>query len=191
MTKDELKELLDSGETYEAIGRMCGVTGAAIKKRAIGFGISIKRNVYNGHNHVKYRLHCHHCQEEIVKNKKPSRKYCSSQCQADHRYAQYCEEIEKTGKVAVKGYNQVTPTSKKYLIEKRGHVCSVCDHSQWNEKDIPLEVDHIDGDSENNKLENIRLICPNCHAQTDTYKSRNMGNGRHNRRQRYADGKSY
>lgn len=56
---------------------------------------------------------------------------------------------------------------------------------------IPLEVEHKDGNSENNSLINLCLLCPNCHAQTPTYKSKNKGNGRHSRRQRYKDGKSY
>lgn len=52
-------------------------------------------------------------------------------------------------------------------------------------------MDHIDGNSENNDLDNLRLICCNCDAQTSTYKAKNIGKGRHYRRQRYAEGKSY
>ena len=41
----------------------------------------------------------------------------------------------------------------------------------------PLELDHTDGNPLNNQLDNLRLICPNCHAQTETYKGKNMGSG--------------
>ena len=61
----------------------------------------------------------------------------------------------------------------------------------WLDKPLTFIVDHVDGDSENNSRENLRLLCPNCDSQLATYKSRNRGNGRHNRRKRYADGKSY
>ena len=54
------------------------------------------------------------------------------------------------------------------------HKCSVCQLSEWNGKPIPLEIDHIDGCHSNNSYENLRAICPNCHAQTDTYKGKNM-----------------
>jgi 5-methylcytosine-specific restriction endonuclease McrA len=54
-----------------------------------------------------------------------------------------------------------------------------------------LQLEHKDGNSENNKPENLCLLCPNCHSQTPTYGAKNKGNGRHYRRIRYAQGKSY
>ena len=58
-------------------------------------------------------------------------------------------------------------------------------------KSIVLELEHIDGNSDNNTEENLTILCPNCHSQTLTYKNRNKGNGRHNRRMRYHEGKSF
>ena len=61
---------------------------------------------------------------------------------------------------------------KKHLILKRGHECEVCRGLTWLDKQIPLEVHHIDGDRTNNSLENLQLVCPNCHAFTDNYRNR-------------------
>lgn len=74
---------------------------------------------------------------------------------------------------------------KRLLIEECGNVCNVCNQTEWMGEPIPLELDHIDGDSDNNQRDNLRLICPNCHAQTKTYKGRNKGSGRIWRRDRY------
>jgi hypothetical protein len=56
---------------------------------------------------------------------------------------------------------------------------------------LAFVLDHLDGDATNNARDNVRLVCPNCDSQLPTFKSRNRGNGRAWRRQRYADGKSY
>ena len=81
---------------------------------------------------------------------------------------------------------------RSYLFAEQGGTCALCGiPDSWNGQPLAFVVDHIDGDSENNKRENLRLVCPNCDSQLPTYKSRNRGNGRHSRRARYAAGKSY
>lgn len=57
----------------------------------------------------------------------------------------------------------------------REHRCATCSGIEWLGGPIPLEIDHIDGDRENNTLANIRLLCPNCHALTPTYRGRYIG----------------
>ena len=55
--------------------------------------------------------------------------------------------------------------------------CYKCNNTLWNDQDIPLELEHIDGHHENNSLDNLTLLCPNCHAQTDTYRGKNKRKG--------------
>lgn len=64
-------------------------------------------------------------------------------------------------------------TRRIHLIREFGHKCWICGLSEWCEKPIPLELDHVSGDTNDNRKENLRVICPNCHAQTPTYKAKN------------------
>jgi hypothetical protein len=70
-----------------------------------------------------------------------------------------------------------TAVVRKRLISsgRRPHRCEQCGGTVWRGRPIPLELDHIDGDRDNNELTNLRLLCPNCHAQTPTYRGRNIG----------------
>lgn len=61
---------------------------------------------------------------------------------------------------------------KKHLIYNLGHKCQNCNKSKWLNDKIPLELEHIDGNSINNNLDNLKLLCPNCHALTATYRRR-------------------
>jgi len=64
-------------------------------------------------------------------------------------------------------------TIKPHLIKKKGHQCERCSREEWEDEQIPLEVDHIDGDKTNNEYDNLMLLCPNCHALTPTWRGRN------------------
>lgn len=55
------------------------------------------------------------------------------------------------------------------------HRCEICGGTEWMGKLIPIELDHIDGNHHNNALSNLRIICPNCHSQTDTNSGKNVG----------------
>jgi len=126
---------------------------------------------------------CENCKLDIIrKDGRSQAKFCSPRCQADFRMT---DRIENN-KASVK-------TLKLFLKKQYGEKCMKCGWSEINpiSGKVPIELEHIDGNSENNKLENLTLLCPNCYSLTPTYKGLNRGKGRHKRRERYKEGKSY
>jgi HNH endonuclease len=81
------------------------------------------------------------------------------------------------GEFLVTGRLVKTDRLKRRLILDglKRSICERCLRGTWNSRGIPLELDHINGRRDDNRLENLRLLCPNCHAQTPTYRGRNIG----------------
>lgn len=72
---------------------------------------------------------------------------------------------------------------RDYILKKQEYKCAICNiENKWNGKDLHFILDHIDGNAANNFEYNLRLICPNCDSQLDTYKSRNKNSARAFRR---------
>ena len=116
---------------------------------------------------------CVLCDNELT-NK--SSIYCSLNCSAKHRRILFFENY-KLHQDMVK---YVSSNVRSVLIESANKQCSICGWGERNQysNTIPLVIDHIDGHPENNRLSNLRVICPNCDALTPTYKGLNKGNGR-------------
>lgn len=55
----------------------------------------------------------------------------------------------------------------------KSHKCEHCNRTKWLKQKIPLQLHHVDGDKENNRINNLLLLCPNCHAVTDNYRGKN------------------
>jgi predicted RNA-binding Zn-ribbon protein involved in translation (DUF1610 family) len=71
-------------------------------------------------------------------------------------------------------YYQTLKLKKRIIREKiLEYKCDSCGISEWEDKPITLQLDHINGDSSDHTKSNLRLLCPNCHSQTDTWCGRN------------------
>lgn len=108
-------------------------------------------------------------------------KFCSNQCQKDFEWS-----IKKSELIISGVDNSINHKSaKRYLIELHNGCCQICNLSEWQGQPMPLVLDHISGNPYDNTLQNLRVICHNCNAQTPTFAGRNKGNGRFERAKRY------
>lgn len=173
------KMIIEEKKSYKEIGKLYDVSCQAVRKAAKRLGIPIepRRKINPSEVEYKSKLHkprtCINCGKEFFSRN--VQKYCSNKCQQEYqvkeKYRKYLENQEKfVGKEI--SYLWL----KKIIIVEQNHKCDICGHEDnWNGKELHFVLDHIDGDATNNKRENLRLICPNCDSQLDTYKSRNIG----------------
>ena len=108
-------------------------------------------------------------------------KYCDNKCQKDFEYQQYILDWKQGVKDGRSGKMQTSAHVKRYILDKQNSKCAGCGLDSWLGELLTLELDHINGNSEDNTEKNLRCLCPNCHSQTPTYKAKNIGNGRKHR----------
>lgn len=107
-------------------------------------------------------------------------KYCSQTCVAKVKRDEKIKLWLEGQHTGMRGKTSTAHWIKQYLINLNGEKCMRC---EWSERNtftgkIPIELSHIDGDFTNNKIENLELICPNCHSLTESYKGANKKQGR-------------
>ena len=119
---------------------------------------------------------CKVCDKQVKKSHHHTNQYCSIKCQSILRRKTRIDEWLKDG---YKWHGRNVPAWIKdqdgYLKNRDGYKCSECGvKGTYNNKPLVLECDHIDGVPTNHKPSNLRLLCPNCHSQTATFKGANV-----------------
>ena len=146
-TRQEIEQFTKESRSYAQLAEKCGYSGQA------GSSISIIKEMIDSLN-----LNVNHFKGQGWGK---GMSYNNSQ------YMSFEEYIHSPSA-------QTNKIRKKLLREGlKEHKCECCNNSSWNGVQIPLEVHHKDGNKKNNNLENLQLLCPNCHALTDTYRGRN------------------
>ena len=180
------KYVFEDNLSYEEIGRMYNCSGANIKKVMTRRGIELPVRSKNAgkepaNKGTAKKYYCLNCGKELINTKNTKHKYCSNTCQQEYEYKLWIEKYKQDNSIAKSTkWGQIPKQLRKYIFEKFENKCCLCGWSEINPytNTLPLEIDHIDGNSENNSEENLRLICPNCHSLTATYRGANRGNGR-------------
>lgn len=81
---------------------------------------------------------------------------------------------KKTNQKYLNGEKLHVQTLRKIMLKNAEYKCEICNLSDWLDGPITLELHHIDGNNKNNKTDNLQIVCPNCHSQTDNFRAKNI-----------------
>ena len=115
-------------------------------------------------------------------------KYCSRECYLIGDSAKWRAQIQVwldgDPSLVTSKNGELKVTARNFLKKEAQNKCSICGWGVPHPVDgiVPLNIDHIDGDPTNHHIENLTVLCPNCHSLTPTYGAKNRGNGRKNRK---------
>jgi hypothetical protein len=129
---------------------------------------------------------CQHCNTEFTfRGYSDTHKFCSLQCSYSSQSAKKdaLREQRYQNWLAGNDLGIKNPRAliREFLIKRDGYKCRCCGIDKWNDKEITLWTDHIDGDATNNSPNNFQLVCPNCDSQSETFGAKNYGKGRKSR----------
>ena len=173
-----------SEDVKNRANKYCSRECAHVTSTIARYGTYNKTKKVNG-KRVLEEKPCIHCSNMFIPST-PKVIYCSLSCQANkNRQAKIDAWFKDPSTGTVKGRG-ISRTIRQYLLEQAGFKCSMPDCG-WGKVNpvtgnVPLEIEHIDGDCTNNRPDNLIVMCPNCHSLTPTYRALNKGNSTRNRK---------
>lgn len=191
LTDDDIVRIYNSSYSITDFSNKLGYRSSLHKRgknvnnrlNRLGIDLSIfpiKRN--NSPKNCSYKTHCTICGKEIYKNKYGYCQHCYNEMNKNNKIRKWLE----TGDTGCFLGSNIRNCIRNYIYESQNYKCAICHNPNiWNGKEIKFVLDHIDGNAANNIRDNLRLICPNCDSQLDTFKSKNKNSARSFRRKYY------
>ncbi len=120
--------------------------------------------------------YCLKCNKKLYSDNKTG--YCQK-CLIQVRQEEKIKHWLETGDTGMTVNTTIRGVIREYILKQQDYKCAICGlENNWNNKTLNFVLDHIDGDASNSCRENLRLICPNCDSQLDTFKSKNKKSAR-------------
>ena len=169
------RAIIDEKKSYDEIGKEYNCSGSNIRKIAVRLGIELpqRRKINPKETFHRKKYICENCGKEFEKRDGCSNKFCCNDCRSEKKhsvaYKNFLEHPEKYARANYSAHN-----FKDDILKEQDCKCAICGMGPfWNGRKLVFVLDHIDGHASHNFRENLRLICPNCDSQLDTYKRKN------------------
>ena len=164
--------------------RFCVICGKELK------GCQTKYCSVSCRNRNKYltegnELVCQEC-GKTFKSRNNNRRFCSNECSAKYKAKEFLKQWID-GKIEINPNQNLPKSIREFLFERANYNCEECGFEGYNKatNHTILQIHHIDGNSGNNTIGNLKVLCPNCHAMTENYMALNKGrSARHKRYKR-------
>ena len=193
--KEELEKLILVDKlSYREIGRLYDVSDAYIKKVCKKFEISLlvrakfpinfvpaNKGQHTSSIYTSKTAICKNCGKIISPLTWNKQQFCNKDCAGEYKSKKAYENyLLNSGKHYKASYSPVH--FKKFILAEQNNKCAKCGIEPiWMNIILIFILDHIDGNASNNGRKNMRLVCPNCDSQLDTYKSKNKNSSRKER----------
>jgi hypothetical protein len=192
-SNEEFKSIVLESNSFRAIGKKLGFAHKPggrvinrikqrIKELNIPYHYNEKKinteNIIksNKKRAIREKKFCSLCSDEISYDNK------SGLCEVHYKENRNKNKLEhwlKTGNAQKAISATLTGVIRNYIYASQNNNCSICGiNRNWNGKQLNFVLDHINGDASNDSKENLRLVCPNCDSQLDTFKSKNKNSKR-------------
>lgn len=123
----------------------------------------------------------------VICGKQLTRNHITPYCQEhliELRQKEKLNKWLKSGDTGMSVDTTIRGVIRDYILNEQNNSCAICGiKNEWNGLKLNFILDHIDGDASNSTRKNLRLICPNCDSQLDTYKSKNKNSARNKRKE--------
>ena len=172
-----VKELLDAGLTQAEAARALGITPATVSYHARALGLPVRSECARRHDWDAIQAYY-------------DTGYSMRECRLRFGFSSktWADAIARGAIVTrpaaapievylVRGRRTSRSHLKRRLIAQgiKENVCEECGLREWRGRPLSMALHHVNGDGLDNRLENLRLLCPNCHAQTENFSGRNRG----------------
>ncbi len=177
-TREEVQRLLESGYSRADTARKLGISKSTVSYHARRFGMKIDERAARRYNWTviqRYYDAGHSVRECRRKFGFSSATWCQAAKRGDVVARPTEMPIDKLLSASRNRGHLKGRLVRAGLLVLRCHECGI---EQWRGKPLTLELHHINGDGRDNRLENLALLCPNCHSQTDSWGGRNGRRGR-------------